>query len=97
MKCPWAERNRFVVNPDGQVWPCCYFANSDFTARGRNADFLQNRHYLNKMYNDKRDHMNVANRPAHEILQDSWFDALHESMQDSDTRHPTCRHHCCKQ
>lgn len=25
--CEWMKKSRYVVNPDGQVLPCCYFAN----------------------------------------------------------------------
>ena len=27
VKCKWLEIQRIVINPDGQVLPCCYFAN----------------------------------------------------------------------
>jgi hypothetical protein len=30
IKCEWVESKRIVVNPDGQVWPCCYLANSAY-------------------------------------------------------------------
>ena len=30
IQCEWIESKRIVVNPDGQVWPCCYLANSSF-------------------------------------------------------------------
>ena len=28
--CEWAKDERYVVNPDGQVWPCCYLCNNVF-------------------------------------------------------------------
>lgn len=28
IRCKWAEENKFLVNPDGQVLPCCYLANA---------------------------------------------------------------------
>jgi len=92
--CPWAARKRFVVNPDGQVHPCCYFANSDYTGRNRGEHFKEYDHQVYKSYDAKRDQMNVNNRPAHEILQDPWFDELFESLLDSDLTHPTCRKRC---
>lgn len=27
VKCEWMETKRLLINPDGQVLPCCYFAN----------------------------------------------------------------------
>tara|TARA_Y100001963_G_scaffold157862_1_gene255417 strand:- start:3808 stop:4299 length:492 start_codon:yes stop_codon:yes gene_type:complete len=32
IKCSWMESNRLIINPDGQVIPCCYFANLIFVA-----------------------------------------------------------------
>ena len=26
IKCQWMKNKRVLVNPDGQVYPCCYFA-----------------------------------------------------------------------
>jgi hypothetical protein len=28
--CRWMARNKFLVNPDKQVWPCCYLANQGY-------------------------------------------------------------------
>lgn len=30
IKCEWIEKNTILVNPDGQVWPCCYIGNPNF-------------------------------------------------------------------
>lgn len=30
IECEWIQSKRIVVNPDGQVWPCCYLANSTY-------------------------------------------------------------------
>lgn len=27
IKCQWMKTRRLLINPDGQVLPCCYFAN----------------------------------------------------------------------
>ena len=27
IQCEWASTNRIITNPDGQVVPCCFFAN----------------------------------------------------------------------
>ena len=27
IECEWKNNNRVIVNPDGQVWPCCYLSN----------------------------------------------------------------------
>ncbi len=28
--CSWLVDKKIVINPDGQVWPCCYLANSGY-------------------------------------------------------------------
>lgn len=33
IKCQWMESGRLIVNPDGQVIPCCFFANSIFVSK----------------------------------------------------------------
>jgi hypothetical protein len=33
ISCEWMTRKRIVVNPDGQVIPCCYFANNIFVSK----------------------------------------------------------------
>jgi len=33
ISCEWMNRKRIVINPDGQVIPCCYFANNIFVSK----------------------------------------------------------------
>ena len=33
IECIWGKDNRFLVNPDGQVWPCCYLGNIGYTEK----------------------------------------------------------------
>ena len=30
VECEWIKSKRILINPDGQVWPCCYLANSTY-------------------------------------------------------------------
>ena len=41
IECEWMRTKRIVINPDGQVWPCCYLANSAFmyTSLGRPTSY----------------------------------------------------------
>lgn len=32
IQCEWMKSKRLLINPDGQVFPCCYFANVMYTA-----------------------------------------------------------------
>jgi hypothetical protein len=100
IRCEWAEKRRFVTNPDGQVWPCCYFANLDY--------FLQNSgdvpgghkwqagHKVYKAYDSDRQDYNVFNKPAHEILEGKWFtETLPNSWEGEDSdRQFLCTKHC---
>ena len=36
--CRWLEKKRLVVNPDGQVHPCCYFGNYHYMQTHENKD-----------------------------------------------------------
>ena len=33
IECIWGKDNRFLVNPDGQVWPCCYLGNIGYSEK----------------------------------------------------------------
>lgn len=33
IECEWLDTNRLIVNPDGQVVPCCFFANSLYVSK----------------------------------------------------------------
>ena len=104
IQCKWADKNRFVVNPDGQVWPCCYFANlayisEKFRELNRRAElYSKNSHMAHPVmvaYMEKKDSMNAKNRPVHEILDDEWFNkTLPESWESEETLHQQCSTMC---
>ena len=33
IECEWMRSKRLIVNPDGQVVPCCFFANALFVSK----------------------------------------------------------------
>jgi hypothetical protein len=33
IECKWLKIGRIVINPDGQVLPCCFFANSVYVSK----------------------------------------------------------------
>ena len=78
--CRWGIRNRFVANPDGQVWPCCYFANSAFRDKIVNGDSpkfsaipLDGHAQLMKKYDEHKDDLNLDNKTYKEVLEHDWF------------------------
>ena len=58
ISCKWLNSRRVVVNPDGQVAPCCYLANL----------------FFKKGYPYNKEEHNIFNKPLEEILGESeWF------------------------
>ena len=84
--CEWMENNRTIINPDGQVIPCCYFANilyayDKFDVPSDNT--------ITAQIGDK--HKN----PLIDILNEDWFTkTLPESWDDSDRLTKQCRLNC---
>ncbi len=71
--CVWAQRNRIVINPDGQVLPCCYLCNSHYSNKegGPNYDVKFAENELMKKYKDKE--FNVFNNNLLDIIAQPWF------------------------
>ena len=91
IKCKWIESRRIVVNPDGQVVPCCYFANRLYINKG--FKFTAENDILDK-YNKAAGELNAFNNPIDEIINHQWFDDLYESWNDSNTVSKICVKHC---
>lgn len=87
IKCKWQQNNKFVINPDGQVIPCCYLANilyNDPNQHGIMAEYIANKLQYN-----------IFHRPVLDILQSDWFvETLPESWQSEDTTHSVCKRWC---
>ena len=106
IECQWMRDRRLLVNPDGQVLPCCYFANSlysfnnGFNLRssytfgldpaGYNTDVL-------KEYNKVKDRYNIFKRPLEDIINDDWYTkTLPDSWEDEEKTCTLCIRHCTK-
>ena len=104
--CGWGISNKFVINPDGQVHPCCYIAkfayhesfvpeydNPDLIARSssdKNCEVLDD--YLN--YSDE---LNIFNNPIESILGHNWFkETLVDSWEDETKCSFICKRHCTR-
>ena len=35
--CQWEKVDKVLINPDGQVFPCCYLSNPAYTAKIQEA------------------------------------------------------------
>lgn len=102
--CKWLEVSKCLVNPDGQVLPCCYLANTSI-----HHTYLDNKELdlhdtygsswktnkvLKKYIENKKDY-NLDNRPINDILRDDWFNKdLPESWEDYETIPFACKIFC---
>jgi MoaA/NifB/PqqE/SkfB family radical SAM enzyme len=74
--CRWsAPRNEIVINPDGQVMPCCYHANAHM--RGLQIKDAQKELHRHEIYadgynKDLKAH-NVFHTPLSDILKSKWY------------------------
>jgi len=74
--CRWAmPRNEIVVNPDGQILPCCYHANSHYRSRTDKTHYteLSNNPIFANDYNENLKDYNVFYTPLSEILKSKWY------------------------
>jgi hypothetical protein len=98
VRCSWQEEGRILVNPDGQVWPCCYFCNKAYYAEqtgkidewfSRYPDRIFHKYFAHK------EELNLKNRTMEEILSHEWFTKdLPESWIEEDTRAEQCQTFC---
>ena len=95
--CRWARpRNEVVVNPDGQILPCCYHQNNYYLALNSHSrqagKLLQTPEYIEYEKNKKQ--YNIFHTPLSEIIDSKWFaETLPDSM-DGDNPIKTCERNC---
>lgn len=104
IKCSWLENHKkILVNIDGQVYPCCYLVNANFTHNflddgevsktGVGNIPKDNQEIMNK-YNDVRDEMNVFYQPMSDIMKHSWWKELEDSWKDPNKTLRQCTAWC---
>ena len=94
IRCSWMEMRRVLVNPDGQVWPCCYFCNSSFSSDHARPDKDMNEKVFQEYYKHK-DELNLKKNSMESILNHEWFtQTLPESWEKEETRVSHCRRFC---
>lgn len=105
IKCRWLNKGRIVVNPDGQVFPCCYFANThyftendnSYNSRGHGTDWWHKDPGQQVMakYEQNKSHLNVNNKTIEEVLSHEWYEkTLPESWEKQETRDERCIRYC---
>ena len=94
IKCRWAlPRNDIIINPLGQVVPCCYIDNGYFKSNYKdNTDWINSPHW--KDYTDNKEDYNIFNHTLKEIVDGKWFTkTLPESFKSEKPLWP-CERQC---
>ena len=90
--CQWRENNnRYMVNPDGQVFQCCFlkinFDDEDYFVKGKHASVDE--------YLDNKEKYNLENRTMNEIINDDLFaKKLPDSWKNPDAAPGPCQRYC---
>ena len=95
IKCAWLEKRTIVVNPDGQVVPCCFAANSLYF--NTNNDKKNKNTYmdsLNASYRIYAEELNINNHSLVEILSHIWYVEIFPSILDGAVRSGICNRVC---
>ena len=90
--CQWRENNnRYMVNPDGQVFQCCFlkinFDDEDYFVKGKHA-------WVDE-YLDNKEKYNLKNRTMKEIVDDDLYaKKLPKTWVNIDTAPRPCQKYC---
>ena len=94
VQCDWANRDIVHVDPDGQVHPCCFFANVYYKCKYTEQDLYKHIPAYRE-YHEREQDFNVDNRSIDDIRKDEWFnETLEKSWESWDTIPHQCKIHC---
>ena len=93
IKCQWREQNRLLVNIDGQVYPCCYLVNEDYTRFTRDGVGNVEENLMSE-YNEIRDELNIFKTDLDTINNHPWWGKLEKSWDDPEKALHNCRRWC---
>lgn len=95
--CRWAKpRNEIVVNPDGQVFPCCFHANGQYQNQFNEKygkDTIGHPLYMEE-YNKNLKKYNVHYTPLSEIMNSNFYKKTLLDSMKGDNPIRTCEKHC---
>ena len=98
--CRWLNDEKILVNPDGQVLPCCYLGNPAYLYEAtKHTDNPGGRAFAEnsvlKKYADNKEQYNLNHRTLKEILTSDWFNKdLPESWKSYTTMPHMCQLFC---
>ena len=96
------DDKRIVINPDGQVLPCCYLANMTYFSTVNTEKGLglpsghrkQMEHPLLKEYVDSAESYNIFKNDIETILNGKWFIKTLPESWEKDEPHHQCALMC---
>lgn len=94
ISCKWLRDNKILVNPDGQVLPCCYFANTHFFNSITKIENTLVTHPLIKHYNQYKKSHNVFHNNLLDIIKNDWFKKELPDSWKSNNPVPQCSKFC---
>jgi len=95
--CEWGNKNKVVINPDGQVLPCCFFCNPHYLNKNdprARSWFIE--HPVMQKYQKHQKDYNVFSTSLINIINSEWYQ---KTLPDSwKTPKPIwqCQKHCGK-
>lgn len=95
--CEWGVRNKVVINPDGQVLPCCYFCNPHFFNKNDpevRKEFVN--HPIMKEYKKYEPELNVFTADLMDIINHKWFQEILPDSWNSPEPVKQCSRYCKK-
>jgi len=105
IKCEWMLMNKILINPDKQVFPCCYLGNTGYKGKvkhqNNDPDLIAKGvddvvHPLMKSYYENEKDLNLETNSIEEILNHKWYTKTLPESWDSDRPHRLCMIQCSK-
>lgn len=95
--CRWAKpRNEIVVNPDGQVLPCCFHANAHYQNQfdsNYGKEVHEHPIYMEEYDANPKD-FNILYTPLSDIINSNWFQKTLPNSMTSNSPVPQCERQC---
>jgi hypothetical protein len=97
------EMNKFLINPDKQVYPCCYLGNQGYKFKVNDwyddpaiiaKEPSDVTHPVMLNYNKNKDALNLENNSIQNILEHEWYTKTLPESWDSDQPHRLCTLMC---
>ena len=66
--CKWKKSGQVLVNPDGQVWPCCFFCNPTYKSQFVEGYDRFDNNPVMKEYQKNKSALNVFNNSLDKII-----------------------------